>query len=1130
MGRTYSSTHCLRGRLLKRARTAVSCAVRFSLLAASALALADSARFDIAAQPLPQALKLFAAQAHMQLLYQYNDVAKATGNAVSGDLEKHAALAHLLQNSGLEVIYNSDSAATIRAVRGRALSSEGATSAPSNEASPQSPDKQDTSAPSHGQTSPPSQGKTSSEPSVERPPLGLIKSDDLEEARVTLPEILIVGSPTMNTDVTRTEDDVQPYTIFRSEQIQQSGATNVEDFLKQQLTMNTAGATNSQANASAGVSPFGTTSSINLRGLGSNETLILIDGRRTAGVSIRGAGYQADINGIPLSAIERIEVLPSSASAIYGGAAVGGVVNIILKKSFSGGDFSYTYDKPESSSANKRTVSANYGISFDATRTQIMVGGQYSDESPLLLGDRLNLEERGVNTIFRNSPSYYNASNPALGAATNIASADGDYQFGPQYPQGMLFTPTPLTLQDGTPLNSPITSIPAGTGVGSNLAPGLLANAGKYNLSLPPGVSLNGLQSSFGMAALTKSLFTTIRQTLFDNVQLFTELSTSSNAGRAIINPFAVTAPIPAAAPDNPFQQDLTVSFPSNIAVPQTTDSVTQSATIGVVVPLAHGWSSEVDYTWSRNAFEFASYDTDPAFITDLSTGVLNPFVDTLTHPLNLTPYLAPTTYSGKTTLNDVTVRASGPIGSLPAGRPTLTVGVEHRKEASSDETNDINDPLTPAESQQQIFFGESQSTDSVYAEGLVPLIAARNDVPAIHSLDLQVAARSERYTVHAGTPFEYLSPVEFQMFNPPQGLHSKIEYTSTNPTIGLKYQPTADFTARASYSTAFLPPTPAQLLLNPTSTCPGVPCQVITDPKNGESYRVNESRGGNPHLQPQTSRDWDLGMIWAPQEEMLRGLRLDLEYYRITQPNYIENPTVQQAVNIPGAVTRDPTTGLITSVSLAPVNAAEYKTSGWDVKADYSKLTHFGIFGLRAAATFIKYDQRQLKIDGPFYEYAGFPNDGGEGKIKANATLSWEYRHWTATWTATYYSGYYQEFSRGSPSGLQNPGLVSPILAAQGANTIPSQIYHDIYMSYAFGQRSGMGSVSVQRGGTGDVSVSRSRDLVSTLLSNLTVSFGIRNVFNTLPPFDVYNTYFYSTYGDPRLREFRLTVKKSFH
>src|SRR5205823_7574002 len=86
------------------------------LLTGSALALADSARFDIPAQAMPQALKAFAAQAHMQLLYQYNAIRNARANAVRGDLDRHAALEQLLHNSGLEAVYTSESAVTIRLI------------------------------------------------------------------------------------------------------------------------------------------------------------------------------------------------------------------------------------------------------------------------------------------------------------------------------------------------------------------------------------------------------------------------------------------------------------------------------------------------------------------------------------------------------------------------------------------------------------------------------------------------------------------------------------------------------------------------------------------------------------------------------------------------------------------------------------------------------------------------------------------------------------------------------------------------------------------------------------------------------------------------------------------------------
>jgi len=83
---------------------------------------------------------------------------------------------------------------------------------------------------------------------------------------------------------------------------------------------------------------------------------------------------------------------------------------------------------------------------------------------------------------------------------------------------------------------------------------------------------------------------------------------------------------------------------------------------------------------------------------------------------------------------------------------------------------------------------------------------------------------------------------------------------------------------------------------------------------------------------------------------------------------------------------------------------------------------------------------------------------------------------------------------------------------AAQGGYTIPSQIYHDVYLSYTYGE--------VPSGGR----------LRYELLANLKLQVGVRNIFNTRPPFDAnYGPYFYSTYGDPRLRDYRIGISKSF-
>jgi hypothetical protein len=153
-----------------------------------------------------------------------------------------------------------------------------------------------------------------------------------EEDVQGVPEILVKGKKSLNTDIKRTEDAPQPYVVFEREEILRSQASNIEDFLRTRLPMNTSSASPGQTPGQAI-----TRSVIDLRGLGENQTLILVDGRRMPGVT-QGAGIptQPDINGIPLAAIERIEVLPSTAGGIYGGSATGGVVNVILRRDFRG--------------------------------------------------------------------------------------------------------------------------------------------------------------------------------------------------------------------------------------------------------------------------------------------------------------------------------------------------------------------------------------------------------------------------------------------------------------------------------------------------------------------------------------------------------------------------------------------------------------------------------------------------------------------------------------------------------------------------------------------------------------------------------------------------------------------------
>ena len=168
-----------------------------------------------------------------------------------------------------------------------------------------------------------------------------------------------------NMDVPRTSNDVQPYTMINQEAILESNSYDLNNFLKDQLTQNAVVQDYSQLAPTAGANGNnGTSSQVNFRGLGNLHTLILVNGYRIPSYQIIGVQYQPNINGIPLGAIDHIEVLPSSASGIYGSSAVGGVLNVILKKNYSGGEFATSYQSTGDGKAPQLKVDGNFVFSI----------------------------------------------------------------------------------------------------------------------------------------------------------------------------------------------------------------------------------------------------------------------------------------------------------------------------------------------------------------------------------------------------------------------------------------------------------------------------------------------------------------------------------------------------------------------------------------------------------------------------------------------------------------------------------------------------------------------------------------------------------------------------------------------
>lgn len=155
-----------------------------------------------------------------------------------------------------------------------------------------------------------------------------------------------------------------PVTTFSRQEIDASGAVTVAEFIRT-ITFSTDGQFRPQSGSSA--QGF---SGVSLRGLGSRRTLVLVDGRRVA--KSPAEGQSADVNSIPMAAVERVEILTDGASAIYGSDAIGGVVNFILKKDFEGAQIMVGTTNPSIKGGNRNEASATFGAVSDKGR---IIGG-----------------------------------------------------------------------------------------------------------------------------------------------------------------------------------------------------------------------------------------------------------------------------------------------------------------------------------------------------------------------------------------------------------------------------------------------------------------------------------------------------------------------------------------------------------------------------------------------------------------------------------------------------------------------------------------------------------------------------------------------------------------------------------
>jgi outer membrane receptor for ferrienterochelin and colicin len=789
--------------------------------------------------------------------------------------------------------------------------------------------------------------------------------EELEAFRVT-------GSRLSRIDL----QGVNPVDQLSPEMLDERGYATIGDALRslpytsgQSLTPDSSG-----TSFTPGVSTF------NLRGIGNNNVLVLVNGRRAAPFGASGFnGFQSlfDFNSLPTSAIERVDILKDGASAIYGADAVSGVVNIILRRDFEGLSVRGRIGNTYKTDSFERTVSAVFGTSTE--KTSIIVTADWYERNALFARDydfTSNADLTDVGGIDRRSTGAY----PALVFVPGL----GYHSF-----------PEPTTNPTAA------AAVPYGTDLGDG------RTAGLYNF----------LQNS-DVIPETRfyGFFTSVTHNIKDDLELFADLSfrraetLSQSAPTPLFNfneqgyryellsdtELGVTADptnrdhygagqvpsdviIPAYNPFNPFGVDLIDDVRFRIVPAGNRKNEVQSDTPRLLA----GLRGEVgDWNWETAAMYTKSTYTNSnggahqdRLVQDAFHGVtfnagspeevtlyLNPFGPSDDRIMDYITISNPITSSYEVITYDV--EANGPIFELDAGSVGLAVGAEYREENLDDRRTALNETA-------QIVGGSEGS--SVQGKRDVKALFAEVGIPVLDNLEVQVAARYERYSDFGST---------------------------TKPKIAAVFRPTPDILLRASFGESFLAPNLPFLY---TSQSTSFTAAALVDPKrpNDQATQIKMLGGGNPDLEPEETEGVFIGAAYNPNEGILKGLYVGVDLFYFDSENLIdrfEAETILDNEDEPafaGLVVRNPpvpgeTVGTLNFVRTTWENVGGRKYKGMDIDLRYDFETDtMGRFRLGMMATYLD----ELSYDG-----TGFQGSRLYPRWRGNFNAAWHYADWSAS------------------------------------------------------------------------------------------------------------------------------------
>jgi iron complex outermembrane receptor protein len=759
----------------------------------------------------------------------------------------------------------------------------------------------------------------------------------------------VTGSRIKRTDT----ETAAPVQILSREDIERTGKSSIQEVLRGLSGDGQGSIPTSFTNGFAAGS-----ASVSLRGLGVNSTLVLINGRRMAPYGLADDGLRnfVDLNTIPLEAVDRVEVLKDGASAIYGADAVGGVVNIILRKSYKGGSIGASYGQTGHSDGNTTRAFGTIGIGdLDADKFNIFATLEASKQKHIDSTDRGFIGQSDLRSL-----NFYDttigAERPFFFGFPGTGTASRNVPTGTVIVGGVVTNLTPCT-----------TSIDPNSGIC------------RYNALTSSQVQPDIDRMNFfsrGTLQLTPSA------TAYSELGVFyTKTRPVGTLGQGndggVFNPADPLNPVivhgrpilPVGHPQNTFGTALTLGLrPDQFGG----RNANEDSTVTRLIVGAQGSVSNWDWDVGAGYMQSRLKDVQTGF---MRASQLQAALNNGTYLINqpLSPAVAaaispPLERDPKSSIHLFDAKASRSLMDLPGGPLGLALGTEYRVEKA-------NTPPVPFTDTSDIIglgfssYGSERDVTAIYGE---------LSAPVTKWLELTGAARWDRYSDFGST---------------------------TNPKVGFKLKPIEQFAIRGTYSEAFRPPGPAEL----GGTSFGFTnVGIITIGQPGLKPETSKAYTLGLIVEPTANLYASLDFYRVKRKDEI----VQADPASIIGNAAPFNPALANQ-KLPGAQPGSfifyDSTGLLTTVSGNFANANRTVTNGFDLELRHKmNLGEVGKLTSQLFFTHVGKFERTL-ADGTTFDYAGTQGpivlSAGAGTPKDRATLSFTLDRgpWTGTVAVNY-------------------------------------------------------------------------------------------------------------------------------